>query len=209
MNRPHTTLVLLAGATLPENLSRFDRILCADSGYLAIAEAGITPTRIIGDMDSLPQEALQQARDAGIELIIHPVEKDAADGELAVRDAIAAGAGEILICGGRLGRLDHILSSPALLYTIPGDIKAELRIDNDCIRLLREGESIRLSNKRPIVSLLPATRECVITGTGLKWSLDRQLIVSGSTLGIHNEIIEPEVTLQADQGDVYVVTLSR
>lgn len=208
MNRSKAILVLLSGASLPSDLSRFDQIFCADSGYLALIETGIKPSLIIGDMDSLSESTRRQAEADCIPLREFPAAKDTADGELAISEAIACLASEIIICGGRDGRLDHVLSCHTLLNNIPAEIRAEVRIGDDRIYLLREGESLTLSRKNPIISLMPVGREAKFSGVGLRWNTTSRPLIRGATVGIHNEIIGAEATITATCGDLYLLALT-
>src|SRR5439155_23558943 len=80
------------------------------------AEAlGLEVDVVVGDLDSVSSSALANARAGGARVDEHPAEKDATDLELALDEAVAAGATEIVVVGGHGGRLDHLLANCALL----------------------------------------------------------------------------------------------
>ncbi|MCQ2558694.1 MAG: thiamine diphosphokinase [Oscillospiraceae bacterium] len=82
-----------------------DLILAADAGYLHCLAAGLTPHRILGDFDSMPQP---QQR----EVDVFPVEKDDTDTMLAIRKGLESGCTEFHILGGTGGtRLDHTIAN--------------------------------------------------------------------------------------------------
>ncbi|MGA1821741.1 MAG: thiamine diphosphokinase [Thermoplasmatota archaeon] len=200
-----TALILLSGAVPPEDLSSFDPIICADSGYRSLDGTGVIPTILIGDMDSVGRRYLEHAVKAGVAIIPHDRDKDWTDGELAVSRSLEMNVSEIVICGGLDGRLDHILSSFHLLNLIPPPVKGELRMGSSRVILLREGESICLDGGSEIISVLPSSDSCVVTERGFKWNLARHRIEKGSTRGIHNEIVGKEAFIGIDEGCAYIV----
>ena len=104
-------LIFLSGAAEAPDREDFDLVVCADSGYVSARDAGIDVDVLIGDMDSIPPEYLDMARGSGVEISSHPADKDRTDGELALIAALERGSEEIVIIGGREGRLDHIIST--------------------------------------------------------------------------------------------------
>ena len=94
-----------------EKPEKDDLIIAADAGYLTAKEMGIVPDVLLGDFDTLGERNIPD----GIECLRVPREKDDTDTQLAVRTAIERGAKEIVIIGGLGGRIDHTLSTLAIL----------------------------------------------------------------------------------------------
>ena len=97
-------------------LRRANMIIAADGGAAHVQAAGGVCDVIVGDMDSVCPETLDQARNAGADIRDFPTAKDATDGELALQEAVSRGATSITIVGALGGpRVDHLLANVALL----------------------------------------------------------------------------------------------
>ena len=106
-------------AALSRALEAPDLVVGADGGALKAMSLGLRLDLVVGDGDSLAPERIVELRRGGIEVIIHPVDKDESDTELAVREALARGATSIAIVGAFGGtRLEHSVAN-LLLLTLP------------------------------------------------------------------------------------------
>lgn len=90
---------------LPVSPKPEDAIWAADGGYRHCVAAGLRPTLLLGDFDSLgtPPE--------GIETHTFPVEKDDTDTMLAIRTGLERGFRTFHLYGGTGGRMDHTLAN--------------------------------------------------------------------------------------------------
>lgn len=89
-----------------------DYIVAADGGYRTCLNAGIPPSILVGDFDSMDKPTDFQA-------IIHvPVEKDDTDAMLAIKLVLGKGCKEVYLYGTTGGdRLDHTVATfQSLLY---------------------------------------------------------------------------------------------
>ncbi len=85
-------------------------VMAADSGLDHARAAGLTPTVLIGDLDSVSAEGLAWAEgNSSIER--HPVDKDATDTELALRHAVGLDPSRIVLMSGGGDRIDHTLAA--------------------------------------------------------------------------------------------------
>lgn len=91
-----------------------DIVIAADSGYESAKKMGVKVDILIGDFDSLKGELPKDVP----EILQVPVKKDLTDTQLAVEKAVEMGAGEIFIIGSTSGRLDHTLSTLAILENL-------------------------------------------------------------------------------------------
>lgn len=173
---------------LKEEAASADRIVCADGGALYLSEAGILPDVLLGDMDSIAPEKERELRDRGVEILVHPAEKDDTDMALAVRYLAEQGAGELHILGGTGSRIDHMLGNALLVsYAAEKGIRIELIDENNVITALR---TETVSKKREYLSVIPLDETVVVSLKGVKYPLDTHTIRRGSSLGISNEILE-------------------
>ena len=83
-------------------------------------ELGLVPDVIVGDFDSVDPAVLAFYRKMEhIVWEVHQPEKDDTDTELALKRAMAMGAGEIVILGATGGRLDHMIGKYTAFISLP------------------------------------------------------------------------------------------
>jgi thiamine pyrophosphokinase len=83
---------------------QFDCVIAVDRGYASLKRIGVESDVAVGDFDSLGFTPSCEVR-------TFPVEKDASDMELAMREARSRGADEVLLYGAFSARLDHTLAN--------------------------------------------------------------------------------------------------
>ena len=102
-------------ARLPIDVPDDALVIAADVGLAEANRLGVAVDLLVGDLDSVDPVDLEAFEGAGGEVRRHPEDKDATDLELAITDAIVAGAGRLVVVGGDRGRLDHLLANAVLL----------------------------------------------------------------------------------------------
>ena len=201
-----------------------DRLIAADGGYHAMVKLGLTPERVIGDLDSLLPEEIERLTQMGVPLERYPVDKDETDLELAINRALSFNFQELRIAGALGGRLDQTLGNLFLLAqpNLAGkDVKLEDGTEQ--VFLIRDTAEI-IGRVGDTVSLLPlgGPAQGVVT-EGLKFPLKSEglplksegfpLKSEGFPLGnevirLHGETLVPERTrgisnvLLAERGTV-------
>jgi thiamine pyrophosphokinase len=181
-------------------------VVAADSGVEVALALGRRVDLVIGDFDSADPAAVEAAVASGAEVRRYPADKDQSDLELALHAARGSGAKRVVVVGGYGGRLDHFLAN-ALLLASPAfaDLDIEALVGDARITVIhREG---RLSGAPgDFVSLLavggPARR--VRTG-GLRFPLEGEDLLPGSTRGVSNEFSEPDATVSLEHGALLAV----
>jgi len=187
-----------------------DLVVAADGAADALFAAGCRPGLVVGDLDSLPPATVALLEEAGVPIERHPREKDATDGELALRAAVARGATVIRVAGALGGsRADQSIAS-LLLLALPGleAVDVALVTPTDTVRVLRGPVTHRLTG-RPgdLVSLLPlSARVSGVTTAGLRYVLDDATLEQGPTLGVSNELVASEATIEIGTGALIVTT---
>lgn len=209
------TLIVTGGTTDPAfaidyvRRQGFDYFIAADSGVRFFAQAGIWPDEVLGDFDSADPVLLGELR-ARPHIRFHQYrpEKDAVDTELALTLAIEKKSSEIHILGGTGTRLDHMLGTVrlpglAMEHGIPCflvDAHNRLRLIRSRTVLTREGQY------GDYVSLIPLTTKVTgVTLTGFKYPLHDHTLGGFTSLGISNEIVEPEAVVELEDGILILV----
>ena len=187
----------------------FELLAAVDAGMQFFYDAKQKPDLIIGDFDSVNQEALHyfEAQE-GISWLRLIPEKDDTDTEAAVRTIIRAGYTQIHILGGTGCRLDHVLGNIQLLgIGLEADVDILLVDAHNRIRMIKEDISIfRNEQYGHYVSLLPFTPEVTgITLHGMKYPLTDYTMRCYMAIGISNEIVEEEARIQIRDGVLLVL----
>ena len=188
---------------------RYDRILAADSGMNALYAAAVTPDIIIGDFDSADKKILaffQQNKE--IDFCTLTPEKDDTDTEFAIRESIRRGADSITIIGGTGTRLDHVLGNISLLgIGLEEGVRMELLDAHNRICMI--DHSVTLKKKEQYgnyLSLIPYNGNVTgVTLKGLKYPLHDYTMGGFNSLGISNEIVDDEASIELTSGQLLVI----
>ena len=186
-----------------------DVVIAADGGTLLADRLGITPSLIIGDLDSTPSDLVTKYSAAGVEVRRYDHNtKWETDTELALLAALYYSPGRIFVLGAIGGRLDHSLAN-VLLLTHPSFADRDVHIldGSNELFLAKPGEwnSIK-GHPNDIVSLLPIGVEAeAVTTRGLRWPLNGETLVAGKARGVSNRISDPEAAaVRYDAGQLLV-----
>jgi thiamine pyrophosphokinase len=185
-------------------------LICADGGARHLKAAGMVPTLIVGDMDSLDRGAQESYEAMGVRIIRHPREKNETDTELALREAFAMAPTEVRIWGALGGRIDHTLANLSLLAQ-GVERRVEVRlIDEWCELFLVPRHAVLEGEEGQTVSLLPFTGEVSgVTLTGFVYPLTKATMSVGRPYGISNVLAAGQGVIEVDSGCLLVVRYFR
>lgn len=181
-----------------------DLTIAADAGWKTAQKLGVTPRLLVGDFDSLGTPQVS----AGVEVIRVPAEKDDTDTQLAVRLALERGATDITLIAGLSGRVDHTLSTLAILEELEQKkVRAILTDGHNRVRFLRAGSLLIARDARfRYLSLIVATdRAHGVTVEGCKYPLRNALLHRRNQYAISNEIVGAAALIAVRRGAVYVI----
>ena len=183
-----------------------DLILCADGGTQHALALGVTPELIIGDLDSLTQEAQALLEGQGVRIVQHPRDKNETDLELTLQHALERQPSSILIIGALGNRLDQMLANLALV----SDSKfsgIDVRLDDGVEEaFFCRGRSEVRGAAGDLVSLIPWGQPVVGVRTeNLKWPLDGETLYPQGTRGISNELLRETAAVSLSSGLLLVV----
>lgn len=191
------------------NVYDYHLIIAVDGGLAAAEKLKLKPDFCVGDFDSVSQESYDyfQAQE-GICWETHPPEKDETDTELALNLALKQGAGEIHVFGATGTRMDHTLASIGLLQ-IPLTAGIPCWLIDGHNRITMIDSEIQLKKSETFgkyVSLIPYTESVSgVTLKGMKYPLQNYTLVQGNSLGISNEIAEPEAHILIETGKLILI----
>jgi thiamine pyrophosphokinase len=169
-------------------------VLAVDGGLDHALAAGLEPSGLIGDLDSVTEEALDWARRHAT-IAHHPVDKDRTDTELALAFAADMNPSRLTLVGGG-DRLDHtvtaigalgapsLTSIPALDAWWHGQHLDVIHGPARELLLLEPGSRLSL-----VALHGPCTKVSI---TGVRWELDDAELAPVVGLGISNEAMAGE-----------------
>ena len=183
-----------------------EEVICADGGARHVLALGMAPRTVIGDMDSLPKQVLDDLRESGCQILRYPSRKDETDTELALRYALERKPEEIEIYGALGGRIDHTLANISLLIMAAREgIKTRIIDETTELFVVSEGAEI-LGTPEDIVSLFPVTTEVKgITLTGFEYPLQKATMEIGKPYGISNRLLDTRGTITIASGYLLVI----
>ena len=184
-------------------------VIAADSGMEFLRRNEIVPQVIIGDFDSADKKILaffQQNKE--IDFCTLNPEKDDTDTEFAIRESIRRGADSITIIGGTGTRLDHVLGNISLLgIGLEEGVRMELLDAHNRICMI--DHSVTLKKKEQYgnyLSLIPYNGNVTgVTLKGLKYPLHDYTMGGFNSLGISNEIVDDEASIELTSGQLLVI----
>ncbi len=208
-----TIVVVCGGDPLPPELipvlhaeaARALLTIAADSGLDEAVRWEVAVDRLVGDLDSVHPDSLEQARAQGVPIDPYPRDKDRTDLAIALDTALGYGPDRIAIFGGAGGRLDHLLGNAALLAA---EDYADVRIEGhlgaarvNVVRGIQTAPTPLDGQVGDLVSLLPwhgSVRG--VTTTGLRFPLTDARLDAGSSRGVSNEFTADTASVAVSHG---------
>lgn len=198
------------GDAVAAGLPAPDLVVAADAGLHLVERLGLAADAVVGDLDSVRDDALSRARAEGAVVERHDRDKDATDLVLALRLAASrtAADGEVVVLGGSGGRLDHALANlRALLAPELAPRTVRGRLGPTDVHLVRPGERHEMGiDVARTVTVLPAAGDAHgVRLAGCRWSLQDATLPAWSSRGVSNEVVDPPVVVAVRQGPLFVV----
>lgn len=194
--------LIISGGSPPSKclLSKFKDgyfIIAADSGTNVLYKYNIKPDLIIGDLDSIDKNIINNYLQNGTEFKKFPKRKDYSDTELAVYEALEIESEEIIILGGTGGRIDHLLANINILYLLnEKGISGKIIDDNNEIFIINSPIEIKGKSGEyfSIFSLGADIRE--ITLENCRYPLEKYHLSSRDSLILSNEFTEDNLKIK-------------
>ncbi len=166
------------------------RVIAADSGMIHAAALNLSPELWVGDFDSAGSELTVQYRHVPRQ--VHPAEKAATDGGLAVAAALERGARELILVGGFGGQADHTLAHFGLILhlAMAGHSSFITSGDEEAHPIIPGSLEIDLPQHSRL-SIVPFTDLIGLDLEGVKWPLAKRGVPLGSTLTLSNVALGP------------------
>jgi thiamine pyrophosphokinase len=165
-------------------------ILAVDGGIDHARAAGLQPSGLIGDLDSVSPEGLSWAKEH-VTIARHPTDKDRTDTELALAFAADMDPARLTMVGGG-DRLDHTIGAlgalgATVLTSIP---RIDAWWDGQHVDVVHgPGRAVLELVAGSTLSLLALHGGCGrVSIDGVRWPLDEADVLPVSGFGISNEV---------------------
>ena len=187
-------------ARLRSNATEHTIWMAVDGGLDHALAAGLEPTHLVGDLDSVSEEGLAwAARNA--EISRHPADKDQTDTELALALAAKFAPERITLVGGG-DRLDHTFAGIGALGALGLTSVPALDgwWDGQHLRVIHGPGSVTLRLvPGSTLSLLALHGPCVrVTLSGTRWELDQFDLEPLVGMGVSNEVPDGDGPVDID-----------
>ena len=174
---------------LMEIIKNADEMIAADSGAAYLQKAGVFPTLLLGDMDSISKDTLHWIQKGNVPTQVFPIEKDMTDAELCLREVKSK---DILFISSLGGRPDHAFMNLLMTARLKEEGKSVTLTDGSTWVYALKGPcefSIPPERKKgnPVISLFPMFKEAKeVTTFGLQYPLHRATLYPGSSFSVSN-----------------------
>lgn len=207
---PVAVIVSGGRGSLPRGLRDAPLVVCADGGAVRARKAGWHPHVAVGDLDSLDPDTLAWLNRIGTQVVVHPTDKDKTDTELAVDLVAERGYRMAYLLNALGGRLDHLFGNLLLLHyaaqrgldlriwqggTLVQVVRGRVRLD------ARPGDVVSLFSLVPVSS--------GISTRGLRFALRDGTLRLGASLGISNEVVDPDPEVEVRDGELLAIRIRR
>ena len=184
-----------------------DLIIAVDGGSRHCQAFKVVPDILIGDLDSADPNLAASWELMGVEIILHPQDKDQTDLELALLLAQEREAEEAFVYGAVGGRLDMTFANLFLLAHPELVIPITLIQQNQEVHLLRPGNSLTLAGSaEDTLSLLPLHQDgAIVSAQGVQYPLEGENLAFGLTRGISNKLTNNNAVITLESGLLAVI----
>ncbi len=187
---------------LKSNITPYDYIICADSGYDYAVDAEIIPDLLIGDFDSI------KSIPDKVNKITLPVEKDVTDCVAAFNEGYKFGFKSFVLFGGTGGRFEHTFSNISLMASASKKNIEFIIIDNMHIFRSITNSKIKIQYKpnQQISVFAYGSKAVGVTEKGFHYLLsDYTLDPFDCALGTSNDIVEDFGEISVKDGTLVIV----
>lgn len=186
-------------------LDRF--IIIADGGARLLMKYGLGADILLGDLDSIGEEALTYIKEHKIEVKKFPAKKDFTDTELALSYLVDEGYKDIVILGALGTRLDHELANLMNLKKLyKKGIRAKIEDDYNEVIYVEEGSYDFEKTNKKYFSLISAGTSMNFTTKGLYYEVeDLEINAENPSRGVSNEMVGEKATIKINSGSAFII----
>lgn len=182
-------------------------IIVADGGARLLKKYDFQANLLLGDLDSIGDEALSYVEKNGIEIKKFPAKKDFTDTELALSYLVDEGYKDIIILGALGTRLDHELANLLNLKKLyKNGIRAKIEDDYNEVIYVEEGSYDFEKTNKKYFSLISASDKLNFSTKGLYYEVENLVIdFNNPSRAVSNEMISNKATIKINYGSAFII----
>lgn len=183
-----------------------DVVIAVDGGAVTCVEAGVTPSSVVGDLDSLDSATAAALRGAGVEFHVFSAEKDETDLDLALAESRKLGCTSVWVTGAFTGRLDHTLAAVGSVGQ-SADLMPMIVEPHQMGWVLAPDHrsSVEIDTAGTTFSVIALSDIATVSVQEAQWPLDHVEIVRLSSRGISNVALGERACVTVHRGRVLVI----
>jgi thiamine pyrophosphokinase len=201
--------IILANGKPPEKKiisffqkKEFNTLICADGGANSALKMNLIPDYIIGDLDSISNEAIRKFKNTS--RIIRIKRQNDTDVEKSIKHALKLKFNETLLMGVTGNRLDHTFCNLGIVIKFFPRIKIALIAENSYLKPYT-GDTLLKTCPGETVSIYGLDKRTKIISKGLKYELKNISLPFGEKESTSNVVKGSEVKLEISNGVVFVI----
>jgi len=180
----------------------YSKIICADGGANSALKMGLIPDVIIGDLDSISPEAINEFK--SVSKIIRIRRQNDTDVEKCLKYAIRKKYDEALLLGATGNRLDHTFCNIGIVLKFFPKIKISLIAEDSFLKAYTGNVELKTFPGETI-SLYGISTRTRITSNGLKYELRNISLPFGFRESTSNIAIKNIVKLSINGGVIFII----
>ena len=176
----------------------FSDIVGVDGGAQHLIDRSITPSIVLGDLDSIEPVLLKKIKSMNIDFISYESDKDKTDFELSLDNIEIPSEKNIFLIGGEEGEVDHLFS----IFSVLANFKyvENLRwLYQEKTILFRKNITVEIK-KGSKFSIIPITNLKSLTILGAEWGLNQEDIDAGSSKTLRNLSKSETISINCEAG---------
>jgi thiamine pyrophosphokinase len=180
----------------------YSKLICADGGANSALKMGLIPDVIIGDLDSISSEAINEFK--SVSKIIRIRRQNDTDVEKCLKYAIRKKYDEALLLGATGNRLDHTFCNIGIVLKFFPKIKISLIAEDSFLKAYTGNVKLKTFPGETIsfYGISPKTK---ITSNGLKYELKNISLPFGVRESTSNIAIKNIVKLSINGGVIFII----
>jgi thiamine pyrophosphokinase len=180
----------------------YSTLYCADGGANAAMKMGLTPSYIIGDLDSIQKNTLQYFKNKS--KIIKLKRQNDTDVEKCLKHASKLNFEEAVLTGVTGDRLDHTFCNLGIVLKFIDKISVKIVAENSILIALTGMNKLKTSPGETI-SIYGIDDKTRISSTGLKYPLRNTALPFGQKESTSNIALADEIKLKVTNGIVFII----